>query len=110
MTNEQVNKIIHEARGLCWHEVHQISCKVLGELGCPCGFTTYNVSFPLTEEHLKLNPDYTSNWSDYGPVLKWAQDQVWWLSFFFKVGLYSQLLSPKSGSYALAQYLTENPK
>ena len=103
MTNTQINQIIHEARGLCWHEFDYVSYSKCLKCEKEEGIST-------------LNPDYTS-WSDYGEALEWAQRQKWWTDFAYKVRqvlpthyimasfLQDDLLIPIKGSTALAEFI-----
>ena len=95
MTNTQINQIIHEAMGLCWHE--------------------------RTSQIKDMNPDYTSDWSAYGMTLEWAQKQKWWAVFAYEMRpvspvhnilnafLRDELLFPSEGSTALAAFIIKHP-
>jgi len=70
------------------------------------------------------SPDYTSDWSAYGPFLEWAKGEKWWdrliryltcddndcdaedhdLEYRQSIDI---LLTPSSGAYAIADYLIE---
>ena len=111
MTNTQINHIIHEAKGLCWHawvsKCPSVGCLFHG--ACKhCGIKYFDNFY---------TPDYTSDWSAYGEALEWAQMQKWWTDFAYKVRqilpthyimasfLQDDLLIPIKGSTALAEFI-----
>ena len=114
MTNTQINQIIHEAMGLCWHEVKE---KEYGN----CIHCHEDVGWRVAKG-TNLNPDYTSDWSDYGKALEWVQMQEWWADFAYKVRqvlpthhimalfLREDLLAPRKGSIVFAEFIVEHPK
>ena len=105
MTQEQVNQIITEAMGLCWHE--WIGTYSYRPRQCPkCKiFETYKGSD---------NPDF-SLWEHYGPLLEKIQGAEWWEKVAFDGnGRYefrvNTLLNPTTGSLAIAEFVVGNPK
>lgn len=74
MTTEETNRVIHRARGLCWHEV-QLPPKpeVFGIKTCKhCGVESRWLY------DLPWNPDYTSR-SLFLDLWDWARGQPWWV-------------------------------
>jgi hypothetical protein len=93
VTDQEINKTIHEAMGLPWFT--PADKVVYGTPDCP---------------------SYTSNWADYGPLLEWAMKQEWWLDFACSLDIMSdeptelKLLNPLKGSTALAEFIVANPR
>ena len=113
MTNTQINQIIHEARGLCWHMIKyrkdEITMPRFRCSKCP-------------DRYPQNNPDYTSDWSNWGEALEWAQRQKWWADFAYEMRpaspvhtilnafMREDLLSPSEGSTALAGFIVKHPE
>lgn len=106
MTQQQVNKVITEAMGLCYHEWGNA---FQGWFYCmKCG----------NEKSSSVHPDF-STWQDWGRALEWAQGQEWWdrfISVEWDKGLMPDgdflgtLLNPTCGSLALAEFIEANPQ
>lgn len=88
MTPQEVSKIIHEARGLCWH-VRNRTTEEQSVAHVIWRKTDTSAPYPHLEcvrcgiiLHLdqEINPDYTQ-WQHYGPMLERAIKQGWWQSF-----------------------------
>lgn len=85
MSDLEINRTIHEAMGQRW---------IVG----PGNY---------------MNPVYTCNWDEYGPMLEWAKEQEWWPNFInFGIidklkygGVVDTLLNPRIGSTALAEFI-----
>ena len=106
MTDSQ---IIHEARGLCWHELETVNelkwCKLcqIGKLLVECPVIT-------------PNPDYTDP-AAYFEAMMWAREQTWWRDFIYSIqidialdtliGITHIILDPETGTHALAGYIKE---
>lgn len=131
MTDLEINRTIHEGMGECWHEDSE---GLWGEnpygTGCKrCG--TDQTEYPYdTPVLVNPNPSYTTSWADYGQALEWAQREIWWDTF--KIWLCgadmnltkmwwntnaemwwntsNRLLSPLSGSTALAEFIQAHPE
>ena len=103
MTNEEINKTIHEAMGLC---IHTYGAYITGE--CKC-----------TARPCKI-PDYTSDWSAFGRAIEWLVRQEWLAWFlntgngvYYRRGGYApdvveikvDLLDPLKGSTAIANFI-----
>lgn len=105
MSERTDSQIIHEARGLCWHELEIVNemewCKLcqLGKQFAEC---------PI----IASNPDYTDPTS-YLEAMAWAKKQKWWGEFIQPNGdisfnwelIVHHLTDPKQGSHALAEFL-----
>lgn len=107
MTELGINRIIHEARGLCWHEWEQIyTC---GGSRCKHCQKYYPV-FPNAETaQIIQDTDYTK-WEHYGPMLEWAMKKEWGrklLEGYALNGCIEILLNPRRGSTAIAEFLKE---
>lgn len=111
MTELEINKIIHEARGLCWHEwePQESHWNCCGFATCKkCGVNTDREERDYQEQY--QNPSHTSSWADYGPMLEWAMKEPWWYDFVEeiydtpKVMLF-HMLNPLRGSTAIAEFL-----
>ena len=115
MTELEINKTIHEARRLCWHE-----WTASIEWGSPiCRKCDKTKLF-------SPNPSYTSSWSDYGQALEWAMKQEWWEDFLYwsyeQINMIwdgddeypfvfpTEYLNPLRGSNALAEFIVEHPE
>ena len=112
MTQQQVNQIITEAMGLCWHEWDGRR-KVNGYSEHFCSKCDQPWDWNCEIGHLDF-----STWQDWGRALEWAQGEEWWerfISIEWDKGLMpdgdflSTLLSPVRGSLALAEFITNNP-
>lgn len=97
MTKVEANRIITEEMGIYWHP--EEICKTCKQI-------------------TPKNPSPSDSWEDYGRVLAWAQEQKWWKKFNLEncsVGLPSfpvintYLLNPKRGTFAVAQFILDNP-
>ena len=105
MTELEINQIIHEAMGKCWHEDDTLTshyrCK-------HCGAESM---FAFIR-----NPSYTSSWSDYGPMLEECMKKEWWPDFINFGLIYESkeviptLLNPLKGSIAIAEFVVANPE
>lgn len=103
---DNINKVIHEARGLCWHEVVAVEPGVLGCTKCQ------EKGWGL-DELSKVNPSYTTSWADYGPMITgWAWNQKWWGAFVryltnghSTVDIPFWMLDCGRGSVALSQFI-----
>lgn len=118
MTPDERNQIIHEAKGLCWHDFsdkrvvngypEQLCSKCGQSWDWNCGTDTL---------------DY-SKWEHYGPMLEWAIEQEWFDTFLNAGhGLYEEgdmsvgiqptrdmsvfYLNPLRGSTVIAEFLKE---
>lgn len=108
MNLEKINRIIHEARGYCWHEPEERDNGWIVDSFCPkcCQFSVYVPTI-----------NYTTDWSDYGPMLEWAMKQVWWHDFVYmnrivdidynlvRYFLSDKIFRPLYGSTAIAEFL-----
>lgn len=78
MTKDEINRVIHKARGLCWHEeilpFHGLikTCK-------HCGYKA-NVLAGSVVDFGVWNPDYTSR-EKFLDLWDWARAQLWWWEF-----------------------------
>jgi hypothetical protein len=71
MTNEEVNRTIHEARGLCWHEWPRYIDTINGLRLC--------VKCKVSEIG-KFSPDYYTP-EGFIKAWDWAKEQEWWSEF-----------------------------
>lgn len=127
MSERTDSQIIHEARGLCWHDFMATHDRtddrsLQGEWrACRCSqikrpFYDSDKAWPAP-----INPDYTDPTS-YLEAMAWAERQPWWCDFLDSIqdrpdemwhdeitvyvrDILSVLLDPKLGSHALAQFL-----
>lgn len=104
------DQIIHEARGLCWHESKKNQWYELykNEARVPC-----EKCGALAFHH--NNPSYTSSWADFGPMLEEMMKKEWWDEFAYEkwYGVRvtrGDILHPKAGSTAIAEFLKERCK
>lgn len=67
MTKDEANKIIHEARGLCWHS-HAKPWPM-----CSCGYEYYLL-------HTHFNLDYHTR-EGFWDAWEWAIKEEWWDKF-----------------------------
>lgn len=68
MDKNEINKTIHEAMGLCWHEFD------------PYDFMECLHCKEIVVREDRPNPDYTSD-SEFLPLWRWAKEQEWWDTF-----------------------------
>ena len=115
MTNQEINQIIHEARGLCWHD------KRYGNHVC---MKCHAVDWPIYHS-------YTSSWADYGPMLEWFKSDTerfakfiaWLVDFdrdeipvkekmvYATVDITVRFMTnPLRGSTAIAEFIVANPQ
>ena len=114
MNDLEINKLIHEkVMGKCWHMADRDA--FFGKGWNLCIFC---------KELIQPNPSYTTSWADYGPMLAWAQGELWWddfitymTSFFVQeptvddiMGSVSMLLNPLRGSIAIAEFVEARPQ
>lgn len=99
MHNIQVDRILTEKRGKCWHETkhrdspyNKLDNVVDGlfvQFYCTCdrilGSSSDYYKKPKKDpakDYIKFtsckNPSPTTNWQDYGEVIEWAKGQKWW--------------------------------
>ena len=114
-TNEEADRILTEARGLCSHEWNIIDNK---EAHCEI------CNVYCTLKHLHTNPSPTTSWADYGEVIEWAKKQEWFKDFTFRLKVKCQgawfklpnntdkneteiMTDPEKGSHALAEFINE---
>jgi hypothetical protein len=79
MTRDEVNRTIHEARGLCWHDIGEwklfddfpILCKKCGQQWC---------SFPLSNNNEWPNTDYHTP-EGFFSCWNWAKEKEWFQQF-----------------------------
>lgn len=127
MSERTNSQIIHEARGLCWHDWvwypreenspnRKCYCRVCNEQAQGISINGYMLRCPDS-------PDYTDPTS-YLEAMAWAQEQEWWEDFVLngmRTKIYNDeysdtfenvvvqaiglILNPKLGSHALAEFL-----
>lgn len=129
MTNEEVDRILAEARGLSKHETrHRVSGynKNYIQFYCTCGRISGSSSdYRKNPEEgyskfkcIFTDPSPTTNWADYGVFLEWMKEQNLWQAFvqtlFDKAEHDDQVgdtanifTNPQTGSHALAEFLKE---
>lgn len=108
------DQIIHEARGLCWHEPTE---KYLPPGRNP---TCKYCNVQLGTHWGRWNPDY-SKWENYGPMLEVSMTKDWWEGFVIQyqacedvwddgdiAHLLRVLLNPARGRDAIATFLKEH--
>lgn len=117
MTELEINQIIHEAMGKCWHEWYSVK-----ELQF-CSKCNKKVDNYFSADFLHPNPSYTSSWEAYGKMLEWAMTQEWWRECAYDVSseydnfgkmvepieyeFKECLLNPLTGSTVIAKLLKE---
>lgn len=128
MSERTDSQIIHEAKGLCWHEWvwYPIEKNTLGNRKCycrNCDEQNMGISINAHVQKFPSNPDYTDPTS-YLEAMAWARVESWWTEFLVSIGIDGQdyqllmcdievfveevidiLLDPKLGSHALAEFL-----
>ena len=78
MTNEERNKIIAEALGLCWHvRKYSINSPTFGRC-IKCGV--------IYASH----PDF-STWDGFGLIMERGTERRWWKCFINKIGGFSSI-------------------
>ena len=100
MSERTDSQVIHEARGLCWHEWPWMKGACIH-----CGFTC-----AVEERHL---PNYDLCPEEYLEAMAWAKEQEWWLDFIYDCNgtcdniedIVKVILDPKQGSHTLAKFL-----
>lgn len=120
MTELEINQIIHEAMGKCWHDFDPHALLSLKNRYWCSKCDSYD--YP--------NPSYTTSWADYGPMLEWTMEQEWWPRLVIEkmrgsvykvikklddepwLNYYvpQQYLNPLRGSTAIAEFLKERCK
>ena len=113
MTDEERNKIIAEALGLCWHEGEATQfphrkCK-------PCGEVIIGIKKDGTEHDF-------STWPGFGIIMEEGPGKDWWYKFWFAIKWKRSAFGPIPGDWfiryihpvimfaELSTWLSENKK
>lgn len=112
MTNNEADRIVTEAMGECWH----IRDTHYARFVCTkCGSTEED------NPNLSFRPSPSTSWDDYGKVLEWAQEAIWFKDFtkwawiqltdyWVEGALPFYYANPSKFTLALAEFILENPE
>lgn len=118
MTDNEINRTIHEAMGKCWHKESTRWFE-------GWGIKTIERYCSICDSDNIFNPNYTESWQAFGEAFEWAQKQEWWKNFCFKFSsttyiasyfeqklqsdilLSINLINPRRFATALAEFLKE---
>lgn len=74
VTTDELNRALHLARGLCWHEWNMPSKDVLEGGRCKCGLPHFEIdTYDGAVVDDNSNPDYTSNLDAAFELVEWMK-------------------------------------
>ena len=104
--NEEINKYLTEAMGLCWHRLFPSAGKTVS---CPCDNNRKSMARIVFYTDHKNN-DF-STWEGFGKLFEWAKEQRWWIDFILQqnpgVTNFCELLTPEKFATKLYNFLKE---
>lgn len=107
MTNEQINKRLHELMGMCQHEWYKKAMSQDTWVCSICKIQRDAISLPV-------NIDFTTSWEGFGLLWTWLQKHELWEEFceWYDIdghpSLYTiDLISPPALSRAVVDFFEE---